>query len=669
MSDLAVRSFPISTAELGAESPLPPIRPRPKPNIRVTAQDLPTSALEAMTRGHAPSLLPYAMQDTFSRNYRLEDHPVAVLENQILRAEFLLNYGGRLWSLYHKPTQTELLANSPRITFANLALRNAWFYGGAEWNMGTIGHSPLSCSPMFAARLQDAHGTPILRLYEWERLRQVVVQIDAILPDDSPVLLVRPRILNPGPDPVPMYWWSNLAVPVAPGTRVLAPASRIYVLGREEDGLYQDPLPSAGGTDLTYPANWSHAADLFFDLPTGCRPWIAAISAQGDGFVQVSTDRLRGRKLWVWGTSQGGRNWQDLLGSEPPGYIEIQAGLTCTQLEHLPMQAGDQWSWMEAYGRVPTDPSVAHGSDWQAACAHLTDQIDRLIPAPRLEEMYQEVGALADSPPQAILHRGTGWGALERRRRERNGDRGLGLQGVVFDDHSLGEAQRPWVTLLETGDFPSSSPNTPPAGFVVGQDWLELLEGCLQQTGARQWEVWFHLGILRLSTGDEAGAQECWERSLALNWSPWACRNLAVSKSAQGDPNGAAGLMVAACKGAPTQPELWVECGQLLIEADRCQDWLDLVDTLPAALRGNGRIRLLEAQAALRAGRLAVVAAFLQDRIVPADLREGETSLSELWYSYQERRLGEASVSGRVADLKDIVRECPVPLGLDFRIR
>src|SRR3990170_6555512 len=178
MSDLAVRSLPISTAELGAESPLPPIRPRPKPNIRVTAQDLPTSALEAMTRGHAPSLLPYAMQDTFSRNYRLEDHPVAVLENQILRAEFLLNYGGRLWSLYHKPTQTELLANSPRITFANLALRNAWFCGGVEWNVGTIGHSPLTCSPVFAARLQDAHGTPILRLYEWERLPQVIVQID-----------------------------------------------------------------------------------------------------------------------------------------------------------------------------------------------------------------------------------------------------------------------------------------------------------------------------------------------------------------------------------------------------------------------------------------------------------------------------------------------------------
>ena len=119
-----------------------------------------------MSWGHAPHILPYAMQDTFTRRYRLEDHPVGVLENQILRAEFLLNYGGRLWSLYHKPSQTELLARGPRITFANLALRNAWFYGGVEWNVGTIGHSPLSCSPVFAARLEDPNGSPILRLYE-----------------------------------------------------------------------------------------------------------------------------------------------------------------------------------------------------------------------------------------------------------------------------------------------------------------------------------------------------------------------------------------------------------------------------------------------------------------------------------------------------------------------
>ena len=670
MSDLTVRSFPIPTAELGAESPLPPIRSRPIPHISVSAKDLRITVLENMSRGHAPNILPYAMQDTYRRRYRSEEHPVAVLENQILRAEFLLDYGGRLWSLYHKPSQTELLANAPRITFANLALRNAWFCGGVEWNVGTIGHSPLTCSPVFAARLQDAHGTPILRLYEWERLRQVIVQIDACLPDDSPVLLLRPRVLNPGRRPVPMSWWSNVAVPMAPGMRVLAPADRMYVLGREGQGLYQSAVPCADGLDLTYPANWSHAADLFFDVAEGRRPWIAAISAQGDGLAHVSTDGLRGRKLWVWGTSQGGRNWQELLTSESGAYVEIQAGLTCTQLEHLSMDAGDQWSWMEAYGRVQTTQSVAHGTNWQEACAHLTDQIDRLIPASGLEVAYQEIGALADSLPETILHRGSGWGALERRRREKNGDRVFGSEGIVFDDQSLDDLQRPWVALLEDGTFPSTSTDIPPAGFLVGKDWLELLEGFSHQGGARQWDVWFHLGVMKLSAGDDVGAQTCWERSLGLGWSPWACRCLGALKWMQGDLHGAAYLMLAACKGAPAQFELLVECGRLLIEAGQHQRWLDLVDSLPTSLRGHGRIRLLQAQAALRAGKLAIVAAFLDERIVPEDLREGETSLSELWTAYHEHRVQEDSRSEPDVDLRGVARkQYPVPAELDFRIR
>ena len=240
----------------------------------------------------------------------------------------------------------------------------------------------------------------------------------------------------------------------------------------------------------------------------------------------------------------------------------------------------------------------------------------------------------------------------------------------MFDDRSLGEAQRPWIALLEDGTFPSTSPDTPPRGFVVGQEWLELLEGYSRQGGAGQWDVWFHLGVMKLSAGDDAGALRCWERSLAFAWSPWASRNLAILRWVQGDLAEAADLMLAACKGAPAQLELLVECGKLLIEGDRYQSWLDLVDPLPASLRGHGRIRLLEAQAALRGGKLAVVAAFLGDRIVPVDLREGESSLSELWYAYHERRLREESRSELGVDLKELVRkEYPVPPELDFRIR
>ncbi|MGH8969936.1 MAG: DUF5107 domain-containing protein, partial [Actinomycetes bacterium] len=135
-------------------------------------------------------MLPYSVQDGYRRQLSDSEVPVAVLENDVLRATFLLGYGGRLWSLLHRPSGTELLHSPPALRLANLALRNAWFAGGVEWNIGTTGHSPTTCEPLFAARVRGRDGEPVLRMYEYERLRGVVFQIDAWLPDQSHVLFV-----------------------------------------------------------------------------------------------------------------------------------------------------------------------------------------------------------------------------------------------------------------------------------------------------------------------------------------------------------------------------------------------------------------------------------------------------------------------------------------------
>ena len=75
---------------------------------------------------------------------------VAVLENEFLRATVALDLGGRLLSLYDRRAGRELLYVNPVVQPANLALRNAWFSGGVEWNIGTRpladddGHAPRS---------------------------------------------------------------------------------------------------------------------------------------------------------------------------------------------------------------------------------------------------------------------------------------------------------------------------------------------------------------------------------------------------------------------------------------------------------------------------------------------------------------------------------------------
>jgi hypothetical protein len=128
--------------------------------------------------------------------------------------------------------------------------------------------------------------------------------------------------------------------------------------------------------------------------------------------------------------------------------------------------------------------------------------------------------------------------------------------------------------------------------------------------------------------------------------------------------------MLDACRAFPGQIELLVECGTLLIEAGRHRDWLDLLAKLPTPILAKGRIRLLQAQAAVDAGQLPVVAAFLRDRIVPDDLREGETTLADLWAAYEALRLRSEVPSAQGEALAPLGRLTePIPPELDYVIR
>ena len=64
----------------------------------------------------------------------------------------------------------------------NLALRNAWSSGGVEWNCGIIGHHPFTCDDMACERLSFADGTPVLRMYQYERVRHLFYRVEAFLP-------------------------------------------------------------------------------------------------------------------------------------------------------------------------------------------------------------------------------------------------------------------------------------------------------------------------------------------------------------------------------------------------------------------------------------------------------------------------------------------------------
>lgn len=190
------------------------------------------------------SLLPAQVRDGYGRGREPRALDALVIENDRLRATVLPALGGRIASLHHKPTDRELLYVNPVLQPANFALNGAWFSGGIEWNIGATGHTTLSCSPVHAACVPAPDGGRMLRLWEWERLRDLPFQVDLWLPEGSDFLYVGARIRNPHERPAPTYWWSNIAVPE--NRRVLAPADEAW-LPHSPKGVGGAPSATSAG--------------------------------------------------------------------------------------------------------------------------------------------------------------------------------------------------------------------------------------------------------------------------------------------------------------------------------------------------------------------------------------------------------------------------------------
>jgi tetratricopeptide (TPR) repeat protein len=615
MTTLDIHSVVFAMPHRGPENPLPPLRLLGDLHGNVDGTGLDEEMTRNLRYGHVRSVLPYLLQDEYARELVPCETAVAILENSYLRAMVLLELGGRLWSLEDKVAGRELLYNNDRIQFGNLGLRNAWFPGGVEWNLGTTGHTALTCSPVHAASLELPDGAPGLRIYEWERMRELVYQVDFRLGPGSRHLVVDITVTNPNAYPVPAYWWSNIAVASSVGARVVTPGRSAFEFTYARR-LHRVPVPGPGGLDLSYPQAAARTADYFFELDPGKLPWIAAVDAAGVGLLQVSSGRLRGRKLFTWGNSSGGRRWQEFLTGSTESYFEVQGGLTRTQLEHVPLGPGASWSWTEVYGPVAVPAEAVHG-EWAEAVECLEPAV-----AEAQAESVLGGGARADGRQGERVHTGSGWGALESLRREMAREPPSPVIDRLFPRSSLGDDQESWIALLETGTLPSGTPRS----YVVGRSWSGLVEAAADSAASM-----LHRGVVRWSAGHREAAVEAWEAACALEPDSWlALRNLAGASGLMGAPGRSAEQYLRALDLMPDLPQLRVEAIEALIAADRLAEAIALAQTAPPSSFA-GRFRFLEARAAMLHGDNGRAESILAGRLEIADLREGEVSLSDLW--------------------------------------
>lgn len=651
------------------------------------------SPIAGATRG----TLPYTVLDDYDRNKTMRGIQSVVLENDILRAEFVPRLGGRLWSLLHKPSGRELLHRNPVFQPANLAIRNAWFSGGIEYNCGIIGHTTFTASPLFADVIYDKKRGPVLRMYEYERLRRAVYQMDFYLPDGSQFLFARMQIFNMNECEIPMYWWSNMSLDEREDVRVIAPADG-HINYDDSMHMSVSTYPYIEGNDRSYTTSHNTAKEYFFHIPEQARRYEAAVGGDGTGFIQTSTSRQRGRKLFLWGMQPGGRRWQEYLAAPGHAYLEMQAGLGRSQAEYVRMPAAGHFEWLEAYGRVEGDPALIHG-EWEGAKAEVERALGQMISEDAMERELVDSAVMARTPGETLLY-GSCWGSLEQLRRISDGERPLPAH-LHFDREAIDNEGKAWEQLLDRGTFPDTYEYS---AFLTDGTWLERLRAaapgnpaCLEQ-----------LGIAEYANNHVEAAHRAWLDALdaykaaGRDAGYLASYCLAYYEEKFGDALNAYVLLSSACVTHPSIRPLAIEAGRAALRVQHEEDFLALCEKLDPAVRNHGRVCLLRAECCVNVGRYEEAKVLLLAGAAAADIREGETLLDELWYRIHEgivrRREGleysgvkEGNVSladsaasrgsgallgGGNADdsaaaefRRRVAEEFPLPAQLDFRMK
>ena len=653
MTTVTFEKYRTKMAKLGGESTVPSIFQMHN------VQQLTENCLEEedglyVGYGFLVDSFPYKKQNLYTREIEETHLPSVVLENEYLKAVFLPTLGARLWQLYDKKAGRDLMLTNEEIAFGNLASRTAWFCGGTEWNFGIIGHTPFTCSPVYAATLKTDNGTPVARFYEYERIRGCTYQLDCWLPEGSPRLYVGVRIVNPNETMVPTYWWSNIAVAEDPGARVIVPASEAYV----NDGACVSKIKSfqTPEGDVTYPVQNKRSIDHFWRTKDAEHKFVAYVDKEGYGLCQASTSAQQGRKLFVWGQSRGADNWQKILKTKGINghYVEIQAGLGQTQYECIPMPPNTAWSWVESYGPIQMNPADAHGAYERA-----WKEADRIVSGYGLEEVLKSAAHLK-RPADRIVMEGSGWGALEELSRQGRKIRPLSYN-LTFGN--LGAEQRQWVRLLQEGTLGEHDPDEAPDSWMLDERFTELLEKAVKDKDRENWYAYLQLGVIYQVQERLADAERCLCKALELKENAWAHYALACLEWKRENRKEAVAEAVRAFSVKRDDVSLGRAVLEILSAAGEHALLVEETEKLPENIRKDGWIRLEYAVSCLAIGEDAKAEALAGEdpACFASYVREGNRKATDFWITLETRKRQKLGL-----DTSQVAQS--VPEAWDFRM-
>ena len=632
------------TGDFGTESSLPDLLGA----VQEEKTDHIREASVEVGFGFKGNSYPYRQQAGYNRELRSTELETAILENDFLLAEFLPTLGGRLWRLLDKTSGRELIYHNDVIRFSNLAVCNAWFSGGVEWNISLIGHSPFTARPLFEQQLTTEDGMPVLRMYEFERVREAAYQMDFWLGAQDRFLNCRMSITNLTDHEIPMYWWSNMAVPEYPEGRIAVPADSAFTGDLET--VWKTRIPIVDGTDISEYGHIPFQVDYFFDIPDREHKFIANVDGEGQGLLHLSTDRLQARKLFCWGHDAGAQNWQKFLTEKAGDYVEIQAGIPKTQYGCVRMPANAEWEWLEQYGPVTVPKELVH-APYPEFLGAVKEIVAARWEAHNLSDILAQSRNTALQKGELVM-KGSSAGACHNLIADAGGGRKTPAQ-LDFAERDFQTSV--WAKFLMTGELTAQSTEEPPEDFVW-EPWLlhQLQKSVLPGgTNEKSWLAWYEIGCRMLAADRDgtalASARIALEQAARLDQSAWTMEALAALALKEKKREEAADWMLRGAQLRKRDIQYLKTAGTILLRSGAFREWLEFYAGLEPDIQRDPRLYFDYITAMAESGERQAAYEILRttDHMFLDDLRECEGSIEDLWQELHRALFG---TDGRIPE-------------------
>lgn len=293
------------------------------------------------------NIYPYSRFDGFTSIAQDKEWKMLILENDYVEVYVCPDIGGKVWGAIEKSTGKEFLYFNHVVKFRDVAMRGPWTSGGLEFNFGDIGHIPTCATPVDYRTLENKDGSVSCIVGAIDLPSGTKWNIEIKVSPGKAFFETKVSWFNNTEIPHTYYHWMNAAAKSAGNLEFIYPGKNHIGHGGQ-----LGTWPVENGREISWYENNNFGTYKSYHVINSYSDFFGGYWHDDNfGFGHYATyDDKPGKKLWIWGLSDQGMIWEDLLTDNDGQYIEFQAGKlfnqaayssTYSPFKHREFQAAD----------------------------------------------------------------------------------------------------------------------------------------------------------------------------------------------------------------------------------------------------------------------------------------------------------------------------------------